>query len=550
MMNTWRIALSVFLFQAVAPQTSQASIEGHVLNTAGSAIARATVTLAGPETDMKSSATAGAQKAVSSATFTTDENGKFTFAGLQHGVYWLSASRNGYTSAEYGQRGPHGSGIPITITAEQNLKTVMITLVQKGAISGRILDRNGQPAVRTIVQAFQYGYRGTIPKRQLTQVQAATTDDEGNFRLVWLSPGAYIVGTSGGTGIQVVMTSATTIVSAGTQAQVVRIPKGDGTFDEEASVPSYYPGTTVEDQATLVQVHEGETVSGIEFFVKFAPTHHVRGRITNTNSIPYDITFRWMKSNGPSSYFPLTSTDGSFDIGGVLSGEYMLNGKMIVVGDRDVENIEANPFPNKILAKITIEPQAPGDTVRIATPRLVLIGMKYGETSLASSGPNGPLSFIAFPDDYLLIMEPSSVSSSLYLKSAQFENQDALGIFHVDGNESATLDIHLDSRKGTVEGRAFDSQHQPLAVARVVLIPDPPLRHRSDMYVSVTTDAAGRFQFTAPPGSYKVFAWEDVETGAWMDSEFISKLEYRGQPVHVPEGGKETLDVMAIPYAP
>jgi hypothetical protein len=37
----------------------------------------------------------------------------------------------------------------------------------------------------------------------------------------------------------------------------------------------------------------------------------------------------------------------------------------------------------------------------------------------------------------------------------------------------------------------------------------------------VTTDANGNFTLHGlPPGDYKIFAWEEVETNAWMDRDY------------------------------
>jgi len=66
----------------------------------------------------------------------------------------------------------------------------------------------------------------------------------------------------------------------------------------------------------------------------------------------------------------------------------------------------------------------------------------------------------------------------------------------------------------------------------------------------MTTDTAGKFKADVIPGSYKVFAWEDVETNAWLNPDFISKVESLGQPVQIREGSTEVAEVTVIPYVP
>ena len=79
----------------------------------------------------------------------------------------------------------------------------------------------------------------------------------------------------------------------------------------------------------------------------------------------------------------------------------------------------------------------------------------------------------------------------------------------------------------------------------VVLLPD--VRRRTDLYRSVSVDAAGRFRFErVPPGDYRVFAWSDAENGAWYDAEFVRGYENRGAPVRVDDGKTATVEVMVI----
>ena len=44
---------------------------------------------------------------------------------------------------------------------------------------------------------------------------------------------------------------------------------------------------------------------------------------------------------------------------------------------------------------------------------------------------------------------------------------------------------------------------------------------RRDLYKTANSGADGTFTLQGvPPGSYKVFAWEQVEANAWMDPDF------------------------------
>lgn len=41
-----------------------------------------------------------------------------------------------------------------------------------------------------------------------------------------------------------------------------------------------------------------------------------------------------------------------------------------------------------------------------------------------------------------------------------------------------------------------------------------------------------------PPGEYKIFAFEEIEPGAYQDADFLRPYEERGETLRVVEGGR------------
>ena len=75
---------------------------------------------------------------------------------------------------------------------------------------------------------------------------------------------------------------------------------------------------------------------------------------------------------------------------------------------------------------------------------------------------------------------------------------------------------------------------KPAAGAIIVLVPEGEKRSRAYLFRQVETDQNGRFQMkTIPPGSYKLFAWDDVEDDIWFDTEFLKRFEDKGQSIAV-----------------
>lgn len=49
------------------------------------------------------------------------------------------------------------------------------------------------------------------------------------------------------------------------------------------------------------------------------------------------------------------------------------------------------------------------------------------------------------------------------------------------------------------------------------------------------------------PGAYKLFAWEDVETGAYKDPEFLRAFEALGERTTIQESSHESVELKLIP---
>ena len=123
----------------------------------------------------------------------TGADGKFAFKNLKEGLYRLVSARIGgmYQPAEYGQRNPQGRGLNFPLTIGQTVKDAKLEMAPTGAITGRVIDENGQPIGHARVSALVP--RVENGRRFLTVVAAVHTDDRGNYRLFWLTPGRYYV---------------------------------------------------------------------------------------------------------------------------------------------------------------------------------------------------------------------------------------------------------------------------------------------------------------------------------------------------------------------
>jgi hypothetical protein len=87
-----------------------------------------------------------------------------------------------------------------------------------------------------------------------------------------------------------------------------------------------------------------------------------------------------------------------------------------------------------------------------------------------------------------------------------------------------------------------------VAGAQVVLVPEGERREVMDLYRASPAGDNGAYQIRGvPPGDYRLFAWRQIEPGAWMDPEFLAPIESRGDRISVSEGGRETRQLRILP---
>jgi hypothetical protein len=109
------------------------------------------------------------------------------------------------------------------------------------------------------------------------------------------------------------------------------------------------------------------------------------------------------------------------------------------------------------------------------------------------------------------------------------------GVITVGKESAEPVAVILSANGGRIEG-TVDVTDKSSSTVRVTLIPEGSRRDNLLLYRRAPL-VQGRFVLTdIPPGNYKLYAWEDLPTGADENSEFMSAYETRGRTVTVREG--------------
>lgn len=553
----------------VGAQTRPATIEGLVVQIeSGKAI---------PDAAVELSSTAPNAGIPYTAAVAAD--GRFTFKDIPPGQYRLAATSRGYVRAEYGQRGPNGKGLVITLLAGQEMKDAKVSLIATGSIAGRIKDANGAPMAKVQVFALRYAYQGG--RRSLTPVKAVLTDDLGEYRLYWLPPQQYVVIAApmqGELGDYFISAAGADY----TISNYIKPPTGKPILssDSDPATPFYFPGVTDAQAASAVNVAPGADVRGIDITMKAPRMLRIRGTVPSLAGQrgqagprgggvpagpppevrlgPKDAPFS--DSFGASVRSAVDPVTGSFEIKGVAPGAYtlMMQGAGFAMLNvdvfSDVDNVTLTLSPGVNLPiRVTLEGDVAGtERPELARLRVELIpaGAPRGQAAMpAPQQPPGNFIIRGVPPVVRIRIGVTQMPPEAYVKSIRLGPIDVLqdGL-QLDRAPDGPVEVVLGLRGGSVAGTAVNARQDPLSNVTLALVPNAPRRGRFDLYKQATTDASGQFRLTGvAPGDYRVIAWEDVPANAWLDTDFMKTYENRGTAVHIEEGGSENRQVTAIP---
>lgn len=477
---------------------------------------------------------------------TTDGDGRFELSGLPEGLHVVTVSREGYVA---GGRLTN-SGLPFRISAGERYEGASFEMSQAGTIAGRVLKPSGEPARRVEVQLLQRTYFLGRPQWAVITPAGASrprveSNERGEFRVVGVDPGQYRLR------LNPREVSVENVTPGGR-------PPG----------PSLYPGVLDIDKAGTVVVSSGKETLLADARLSQGPRGWIRLALDDRTEESLDGLGHWNIAPvgwiGPDyalaeqrvfgdSYQFQPDMPGAYDISAMWStSKGPLIGRLRVdYKGADVEGRLILDKPGGQLKGTVMVQDSEGAPLQPLPGVEVVIGPRipYG----AKTSEDGTFALPAAYEGEYKLGFVRGLPAGAYIAAARQGSRDVLrGDLEIAGN-SMPLDIVVSRAGGFVEGTVTNAEGKPVHNAAVALVPESPLKERTDYYGAYQfahTDQNGRFEISGvTPGPYTAYAALDVSSDAFRNADFLDTMAGNGKPLAVQAGSRGSVELKSAPIS-
>jgi Carboxypeptidase regulatory-like domain len=520
-------------------KTGTGVIRGRVVAAvSGRPLRRARITVSSPELGQDSRTTS------------TDVSGRYEVKDLPAARYRVSVSRGGYLSLNYGQRRPGEQGRPVQLADGQVIERIDFILPRMSMITGRVTDETGEPIEGVSVYAMRMLYFDG--RRKFVPIKPATTDDVGEYRILKLPPGTYVV-------------------MASTHETWKEMESGKETV--LGYMPTYFPGVANGAEARRVTLGVGQEAGATDFALIPGHAARVSGLALDSERRPFSRVNLSTEVRGLDfgsfgvGQSAAVAGDGTFTIAEVPPGEYMLSAvrmaddpsgepevalAAIVVEGNDLENIVLNGSTGgTVSGRIVVDGEA---APKLSAIRIFISEGFRGQPSPTVLGAfrNGGLATIK--DDRTFSMSHAfgharfrvTLPDGWMLKSVLYNGKNIADadLNLKSGEELNGVEVIITNRVTSVSGRLTDEKQEPLRDATVLVFPTDSSKwfESSRAMRAVRPDQQGQWQIKGlPAGDYLAIALDYVEDAAWIDPEYLESLRRYAEPVTLGEGASQVV---------
>jgi hypothetical protein len=417
-----------------------------------------------------------------------------------------------------------------------------------GSVSGKIVDEAGRPApgvdVDLLLRPFSSGSDGGRQAVDRTQ-----TDDRGQYRFYWVTPGWYYL-------------------SAFPSYASSKLPTSPERTHSYRSV--FYPGTTDGDSAGGILVKAGEETRLQNMVTKVETLRRIRGRlIDGVTGAPLAIDpqlteviilARELSVNGFYAYATAKS-EGTFETSPVTPEPHWLRVQIfanpqdrsthaapklsglipVEAGNSDVENLMVRVFPTAtIRGRIALDgPEAQSNvSLKNITVTLNPVGRMSASLTAVPSAQvrdDGSFSIEVAAGEYWVSFGSGRLinrfSTANYVSEAHFNATDLLeSPMVLNGDTSGEIRVTMSAQPARVDGKVVAANMNQQA-----------------LYSNAFVSPDGSFtMFAVIPGDYTLYVWEVTPSREYFDPNFIRRFAHGGIPVHLSPSQRLQVEVPTI----
>jgi hypothetical protein len=515
----------LLFFTAAHAASPEATVHGVVTNTAtGAGLRKAYVTFT------------PADGGSSYHAVTTDQ-GIFTIENLPPGNYNLEAECAGFLDKR--------ANSALRVVANGDGTSIEIKLTPQAVMSGRVLDQDGDPWPHASIGIYHSVWEKGRKRIESAEYSSTSeVNDRGEFRIAGLAPGRYYVRAE---------------PDDAWEKQHHPDMKGQPALRQQ---PTWYPSSFDTDSSVPITLSAGEQFNGLDIRLGrgVGSRLRIRGKVSGLQNIPPPqgdprmverrIGARRASIAAEVDQFFSGSLkpDGSFEITDVASGVYdvwltqgyawsaRLGQTTVQVDDRDVENVSIEVHPPQTLHVIV---SVEGDAAKPPRIPLYLEAVtSLGVDPFSTPRDDGSIDFGDVGLGRYRVYLPDTFRGA-YLKSLRYGNAESHDGTFTLAAYGVPLELTFSTRGARISGTIMGKTKTP---PRVVLIPTT-----SDAARTATFDQNGVFTIEAiPPGSYKLYAFENVPEDIWLAPEFLKEIESAGVPFEATEGAASAIQLPLV----
>ncbi len=471
----------------------------------------------------------------------TDASGGFSFSGLPAGKYRLRADHPEYSGSAAERAGHYG--VEVILQPGDDKTGVAIALTPMAAISGKVVNGEGDPVSYCVVEAMRYQWQGG--KKALIAERNVQTNDKGEYRIYNLEAGHYYLRFSSNQEIP--------------QPHALMPDKDVAGLPQLGYATVFYPGAAEASGAARVNVAAGAELRGIDMKLPREKAFSVRGTVEGPaqafqggERVQLLLTGAVEGSGTQTDAAP----DGSFNFDMMKPGAYVIEAwyraaywgrQEITVKDAPIEGVTVRLQPAmEVTGNVEIEVAdgsvaKPQGQVKVQLNRAAVAGRFYGmQPEPATVADDGTFSISGLiPGTYEVNVQGQPEPS--YVKSLRLGDRDVQETeIPITAGAAGPLRILLGTKMGKIDGTVEGASG---AVSVVFFTAS------SGAFAGVTSaDAQGHFHWeNAAPGEYRAFALEGENSNVlWENRDLQTALEGRSGKVSVEEGGTATMSLTMI----